>query len=173
MPHKPGTNKKTSPAGISVEERREEAVRLRRNGLTYAQIGDQLGISKQTAFDDINAMLKKFGAEDVPELRALENERLTAVVAHAMTVLTGDYQIPERAPETVKEAADWLRRDNDERSKAGHLLVKTSERIAKLNGLDAPVTAHVTGDGTALTVMFPAALQPQPMQDDDVITTSD
>jgi hypothetical protein len=102
-----------------------KALQLRKAGASLRAIGDQLGISRQTACDYVNAALAELAAEmraEAQELRALEAARLD------------DLQV-----------AVW------QKARAGDLeAVKTAlrilERRARLLGLDLQPGALLPGD---------------------------
>lgn len=101
--------------------RRTQAVRLRLAGLTYEQIAEQAGYSdRHAARQTVLRALRSVEAESVNELRAVENSRLERATAAVWPkVLSGD----------VKALLAWL---------------KVSERLARLNGLDAPVQVAIS-----------------------------
>lgn len=106
--------------------RAPRALELRIAGLSYRQIGQQLGISYQTAFRDVNTTLAELDAltkRRAERLRDLELRRLDK-----MTV-------------ALQEKA----RSGDE--KAIRVLVLIMDRRAKLTGIDAPATIEATSGG--------------------------
>ena len=114
--------KRTRPNQILAAERRARAVELRKLGLTYAKIGEQLGVARQTAYQLVQSALEELRAktsEGLEELRQLELERLDE-----WQVLV----VRELQKGRVLQAIDRL--------------LKIAERRAKLLGLDAP-TKHV------------------------------
>lgn len=122
----------TSGAALGAAERKEQAVALRKKGKSYAQIGDALGISKQAAHGLVVGALKEHReqtAEEVADLRAIENLRLDELLATWFPLaLAGD-----------KDAAA--------------IVLKIQDRRAKLEGLDAATKTELTGkDGSALQV---------------------
>lgn len=121
------TKSKTGREKISTAERRRLALELRRSGLSFDRIGQQLGISRQAAHSHVTKALEKLAGEiddRADELRAMELERLDRI-------LLGCYQAA---------AGGNL--------KAIDRVIKISERRAKLLGLDAPSKiANTTKDG--------------------------
>ena len=110
---------KTSSQAIDRAERRDKAVRLRREGLTLREIAARLGISPATAHEDISRALADIPAESVEELRTVWGERLEAATAVVMPqVEAGDLDAVDR-------------------------LVRLTDRAAKLYGLDAPANIQV------------------------------
>lgn len=123
-------NSPTAPRKTTATERRQQALDYRIAGLTFQQIGDKLGITKQAAhalivaaLDDIN----KKTAIDAEKLREMELERL-----------------------------DSLWRTVYPQAKSGNLgatdrALKIMERRARLLGLDAPVKNDLTTNGKDIT----------------------
>jgi hypothetical protein len=74
----------TLPHRIRVQERRAKALELRRAGLSFAEIGTELGVTKQTAHKLVQNELKDLSAairDQADELRAEEADRLNAAAA--------------------------------------------------------------------------------------------
>jgi hypothetical protein len=100
--------------------RRIEAVALRLEGRTYAEIGAQLSISWQSAHDLVSRSLSRAENVNAEQLREIENARLDkAQVAIWPQVLDGDL-------------------------KAVETFLRISARRAKLNGLDAPTAINIS-----------------------------
>lgn len=99
--------------------RRIEAVSLRLAGLTYEQIGERLGITKQGVLDLVTRTLERAENEKAHEMRALEGARL------------------DRA-----QAAIWSRVLEGD-TKAIDTYLRISQRRARLFGLEAPTQIAV------------------------------
>jgi DNA-binding CsgD family transcriptional regulator len=118
---------KTGRRKVTAAERRGKAFELRKAGLSYQKIGDQLGITRQAAHSLVTNALRQLNektAEDAAELTRLELERLDdcqAVVVHEMR--TGN------------------------RLAAVDRLLRIQERRSKLLGLDAPERLAVREQG--------------------------
>lgn len=114
----------TSATRIAQAERRTQYVNLRKAGYTYERIAAHFGVTRQAVYSGVKKALDEIKAEGVPELRALENERLDdmlrAIYAQAVKGDTG--------------AIDRI--------------LRIMERRAKLWGLDAPVRSVVDNGGT-------------------------
>lgn len=106
-------------------ERRQTAFELRKNGVTYRQIGQRLGVSETQAFKDVQAVvarLKELELEGLEDYRRLELERLdTALVAIVLQVRNGHLGAIDR----------WIR---------------LSESRRKLLGLDSAEKVDVSGE---------------------------
>lgn len=105
--------------------RRIEALNLRVLGIEYRQIGEKLGVSAQTAWQDVKKELAGQAVEAAMELRTIEYARLSKAYAKAMEVL--------------------------EAAAPGELALKAVDRIERLSrsmrvlfGLDVPVRIDVT-----------------------------
>jgi hypothetical protein len=138
-PPNPGRNPKMRcPTGVAaplvkgsaaVRQREALAVDLRAEGLTYREVGERLGITRQMATRVVKRGLATLVRESAAELLALDNERVD-MVWRAM----------------------W---PHARAGSAPHAMVclKALERRARLFGLDAParseVTAHITAEETA------------------------
>jgi hypothetical protein len=111
---------------MKAAKRRIEAARLRTLGLSYRQIGEQLGVSHEQARKDVRKALE-LGIEDLRKyghvLVALEYQRLELPV--------------------LKLAA----RVQDGDPRAIDIWIKLSESKRKLLGLDAPEKRDLTSGG--------------------------
>jgi hypothetical protein len=104
-----------SPGGsIAARERERVAVTLRIEGLTYAEIGDQLEISDRMASRIVNRAINRVLREPVGQLIDLESARLDALWA-AMW--------PRALAGSARHA---------------EVCVRISERRSRLLGLDQP-----------------------------------
>ncbi|KRV48793.1 hypothetical protein AQ490_23265 [Wenjunlia vitaminophila] len=117
-----GLNRNGS-ASDTARLREADAVELRRQGKTYQQIADALGVSRRTAWRRVQAALAARARETVADRDALIGEHL----AYIETVLEG------LLPKAAKGDA-----------RAAEVVLKALERHAKLLGLDAPVRASIT-----------------------------
>ena len=111
-----GRNQKTAGPALEAAERREEAVKMRLAGLSYAQIGDRLGVTRQAAFAYVSsslADLRAATAEAAEDVREMELARLDAMLVPML----------EAAEAGQQTAVDRV--------------LRIQERRAKLLGLDA------------------------------------
>jgi transcriptional regulator with XRE-family HTH domain len=110
-----------------LDELKTRAFELRqKKGLTYAEIGKELGINHQTAWNYVNEVLDSFKPkpEDVERFRSMQVSRLEAVLRTLWPkVEAGDLQALDR----------W---------------VKIDQRIAALRGLEIQKHEHELGDKT-------------------------
>jgi len=110
---------KTSQRRLEAFERGCQALELRKQGLSYTEIGAQLGLTKTGAYKSIMRALKRTMQEPADELRQIEGARLdTAQSAIWDKVKGGDVLAIDR-------------------------FVRISERRSKLFGLDAPTRTNI------------------------------
>lgn len=129
----------------NVDERMKReatALRLRRLGMTYDQVAEQMGFAdKSGARQLVVRALERQVSENVVELRALENERLDTSTQALMGIIAG--------------------RDVDpaSRIRAVDAYTRVSARRARLNGLDAPLQMEVSTGASAELVDALALLE--------------
>ena len=151
-------------------ERHERAVQLSIAGKTYQEIADTLGYaSRGAAHDAVRAALKerreKLGLA-VDEYRERENERLQAIQDLVWKIAQADHlahsggKIVTRVTEYAKDPGGNILLDEDGRPLAERVaevldhgpnlaaaaqLVRISESLRKLHGLDAPAKVAISG----------------------------
>ncbi|OKJ06817.1 sigma factor-like helix-turn-helix DNA-binding protein [Kitasatospora sp. CB01950] len=110
--------------------RQHDAVELRRTGMSYAQIGEQLGVDRKTAWTYVQRALAARARETVVDRDALIGEQVVILD----TVFEG--MLPKAALGDTR---------------AAEIVIRALDRHAKLFGLDAPirVNAQVTDDRVA------------------------
>ncbi len=123
---------------IITAERDSKAAHLRAQGRTYRQIGSEMGVQVATAYKMVGRAIASAPVEAVNELRAIESERLTAVIAKAWEIVHADhpYVSAGRLLTGVQDAGPVLA--------ALNLIRTTSESLRKLYGLDAPARQTIT-----------------------------
>ncbi len=108
-----------APERMTAAERRAKAIELRKLGLTYRQIGEQVGVTESGAHKIVIGALRDLNAksaESAADLRRLETERLDQL----LVAVVG-------------------------KARQGHLgavdrVLRIMQRRARLWGLDAPTT---------------------------------
>jgi predicted DNA-binding protein (UPF0251 family) len=119
-----------NPIKLKAAERRIKSLRLRQRGLTYAQIGETLGVSSKTAYRDVKKELEKIQktcAEEAELVREIELRRLDELWSVAnVAALNGDLKAIDRC-------------------------LRIQERRAKLLGLDAAESVAVRHSGEITT----------------------
>ena len=123
-------NAPTTKKRLTAAERREQALQRRIGGWTFQRIGDELGITRQSAHNLVITALKDLNEkvmESAAELQRLELERLdTMNNAIWGAVLKGDVGAIDRA-------------------------IRIQARRAALLGLDAPKKTDITSIGERIT----------------------
>lgn len=116
---------------LEVHANKLRALDLRKSGMTFQQIGVELGVSTAQAYNYVKGALKETLQESADELRTLELERIDRLLLAVWQNATlGRVEAIDRA-------------------------IKLMERRAKMLGLDAPVQLEATGSaGGPMTVMF-------------------
>ena len=126
-------NAPTTKKRLTAAERREQALQRRIGGWTFQRIGDELGITRQSAHNLVITALKDLNEkvmESAAELQRLELERLdTMNNAIWGAVLSGDVGAIDRA-------------------------IRIQARRAALLGLDAPKKTDITSGGEKIEVAF-------------------
>lgn len=121
---------------ITAQERRLQALELRKQGKSYRAIGAALGVDHKTALTDVRTALQRLleqERESVDELRTIELERLDALLD-----------------------ALWVNATNERfrgQTRAVEMALKVMERRAKLLGLDAPTRQDIKQDGAQRIVV--------------------
>lgn len=118
---------KSSPRTLLALERRKKAIQLRREGKTYDEIAQELGISTPRAFTIIKQEMEKLRtelAEDVTELRQIAADQLNGLMAV-------EYPKALKAEGAVQE-------------KAQKMVLSIIDRQARLFGWDAAQKSDVT-----------------------------
>jgi hypothetical protein len=131
----------TSPR-IDAAERDAKALELRKDGLTYTQIAERLGISRSTAHKHVTRGLHRTRQEPADELRRLEAERLNQLWAEAMAVLRRRH-VMVQSGKIVKGDDGQPITDDGPVLQATATLLRVMERRARLLGLDAPAKHEV------------------------------
>lgn len=114
----------------AIAERRTEVARLLRKGWTERRIADELGLTKSTVHNDVEAIateLVESRIADADKARALMTDRL--VVAEIAVLATLE-SAEQQDPELVLKATDRL--------------IRLHERLSKMYGTDAPEKLDAT-----------------------------
>lgn len=116
--------RKNTAKQLEIAERRKEALQLRLSGVSYQAIADHLGVSKYTAYHDVQNEIADIPKELASELRREELMRLDTL---------------QRA--VWKEA---LQGDTD----AVRTALQVVDRRIRMMGLDAPAAVNVGSGNT-------------------------
>lgn len=112
-----------SPGRVAVMERTIEAIEMRKRGLTWSSIAKKLGWADPTGpRKAVRIYLENQLNEGIIEMRAIENERLDALLEALWDrAVAGELDVVDR-------------------------VLRIAQRRATLNGLDAPVKVDVAGE---------------------------
>lgn len=128
--HPNGTPGPTEPHQIQAEERRWEALELRKRGLSFREIAKRMGIHFTTAHQHVNHALDELRErtkQSAEQLRTIEIEKLDRLEADLSTRLEGCT-------------------DDQDGAKLAAVMIKITESRRKLLGLDAPQKMEVSGN---------------------------
>lgn len=135
-----------SPAKKEDDQRRRaEVMRLRREGRTFEEIGEQLGVSKQAAHQMYRRTLADIPALEVAEYRAEQAARLDALLAKANEVLAAEHVIVQHGKVVMQDGKPIP--DHGPVLDAIKAVLDIEQRRAKLLGLDTPVKQQLEVDG--------------------------
>ena len=129
-------------------ERDRAAAQLREDGFGWLVIAERLGYSSPGhAYTAVQKLLDRIPVEAVEALRKSENARLNAARVDALAVLRRRHVAVSNG-QLVYEDKDGRSRpveDDAPALKALEVIVRISERMAKLNGLDAAQQVELSG----------------------------
>lgn len=130
---------------IAATARQVEALQLRGNGRSYAEIGQALGITKQAAHKLVTRALDATLRETAEQTRLLELDCLDRLTTEAVAVL-GRFHYVVQGGEIIKDDDGQPLRDDGPVLAAVGQLVRLGESRRKLLGIDAPAQARVLAD---------------------------
>ena len=113
------------PRKAEIEERRRTALIAARQGFSYRDIGRQLGISHEQARKDVEAALRETSRPPADAVRKLHVMRTEWVYQKAATIAHNSTS-------------------DDRTLRALDRCLQALERLAKLDGVDAPSRAELT-----------------------------
>ncbi|UVK61336.1 helix-turn-helix DNA binding domain protein [Microbacterium phage Gingerbug] len=97
---------------------RNEALRLRKQGLSFDMIGARLGVQGSTASNWVREAIRNAPIEDVEDVRSLELERLDMLLAGNFTsAVRGDVRAGEFVLKVMERRAKYL--NLDQQAQAG------------------------------------------------------
>lgn len=147
---------------LNTAQRDAEAARLRSRSLSYAQIAEQLGISKTSAYEAVQRVLAETIQEAAAEVRQFELQKLDAAERIVLEVMEKEHLTVSNG-RIIQKRIEW------ERDEAGEIVMdgngkpigiyedlmddapklaavgqylRIQQRRAALLGLDAPVKAQ-------------------------------
>lgn len=124
-------------SSAEVADREARALDLRRQGATYAQIGDRIGVTEAAAYKIVKRVLDRVTVEAAPDVRKLEADRLDQFQLAALAVLRRQHYTVSGG-QIVKDDDGRPLVDDGPTLQAIRTLLSVQERRAKLLGLDAP-----------------------------------
>ena len=127
--------------------RDRQGAELRIEGKSWQHIADELGYASQGhAHQRVNAFLSKIPAENVAELRRIENVRLEQLRGGLIRILKRHHVVITVSGRVARHDVTGEEIVDDEPAlKAFAQLLRVNEAVRKLNGLDAPIVVEHTG----------------------------
>ena len=139
---KPGTKKRTkkqATAELVIEQRRADVVRLRVSGWGIVEIAKHLEVSVGTVHSDLSAVL----------VRTREQANDSVKVERELSIARLEKAIRKIWPKVERGDLDAIDR-----------LTRLEQRLAKLQGLDAPTKQEFSGpDGAPIEVTTKTSLE--------------
>jgi hypothetical protein len=136
------THSRLTPTQLA--ERNAEIVRMKDSGKTYAEIGAQFGITRQTAHTMYWKTVAAAPQLAVSDMRAQQNARLEMVLTRLEAIADRDH-VTISGGEIVRNEEGQPLRDSGPEMQALRDLRATVEAQAKLNGTNAPAQVTVNG----------------------------
>jgi hypothetical protein len=133
---------------LSTTERDRTAAQLREDGHSWLAIAEKLGYaSAGHAYNAVRKLLDRIPVEAISSLRATESARMEAARLAALEILRRRHVAISNGQLVFEDKDGRLRPIEDDAPalKALEVIVKISERMARLNGLDAPQQVELSG----------------------------
>ena len=119
-------------------ERDHKAAEMRSQGLTYQQIGDALGVTKQAAHLAVQRAIAEIPKEGTHQVIALELAKLDRLERYYHQVLGREHYKVGNTGKIVADPDGVPIMDESPRMQAAEGILKTQAARAKLLGLNAP-----------------------------------
>lgn len=179
---------------VARRDRDHQALVLRRQGLTYNEVAQEMGMrDKATAFRAVERAMNRIEAPDVEHLRAVENQKLDVLERRCWDALRAEQEILANWREPAQIVAELLdkgaerddiikavargsenrRRQTESMMKIVDRLTRITERRARLNGLDAPVEAHIDTTGSITVEISPKLTTVKGMDQPELVIDQD
>ena len=136
--HAPNGDFMRTPEQIAKDNR---AAEMRSQGLSYEQIGKELGYTKQAAHKAVQRAVAEIPKEGAKEVLSIELDKLDRLDRYYNSVLTRRHLRIGNTGKIVHDDEGEPVYDEGPRMDAAAGILKTQERRAKLLGLNAP-TLH-------------------------------
>lgn len=143
MTDTPGTELAT--ANLTQGEKVAHILDRRRQGIPFARIGDELGMTKQGANDLYWKAMEARIAPNAAQIRAEQNERLDYMFERAAEIEQRKHVMVSGGTVVKDEDGEPLIDDGPQLRALAEMRAIEAER-AKLNGTYAPVQATINGE---------------------------
>jgi hypothetical protein len=137
---------------VDAAERDARALELRAAGLSFRQIGRQLGCGTTTAYKRVGRGLDRTLREPAGRVRTLELHRLDQLTAAAMAVLGARHVLVQAGRPVLDPVSGDPYPDHGPTLAAIAALLRVAERRARLLGLDQPTRVDAQVHAEAYTV---------------------
>lgn len=139
---------KTSKRRTKAALREEEAIKLRLQGFKYREIANRLNITEGGAYQIVKRVLertRKEASDAADELKQVETERLEDLLRAWWNSATAPREVVTKEGDVITTGPDPA---------AANVILRISERLAKLWGLDAPAKQDMTSNGETISFMI-------------------
>lgn len=123
-------------------ERDAQCARLRQRGMTWRQVGEEVGLHESSARQAAGRAMKAAVQEAGDELRQLELARLDSLWGRMADILEKDHVTVSQG-RVVRDAEGNTIPDFNPKMQAADRMLRIMDRRAKLMGLDAAVRADL------------------------------
>jgi hypothetical protein len=137
---------------VDAAARDARALELRAAGLSFRQIGRQLGCGTTTAYKRVGRGLDRTLREPADRVRTLELHRLDQLTAAAMAVLGARHVLVQAGRPVLDPVSGDPYPDHGPTLAAIAALLRVAERRARLLGLDQPTRVDAQVHAEAYTV---------------------
>ena len=133
-------------------QRDQHAADMRSRGMTYNQIGESLGMTRQSAHEAVKRAINDIPKEGAEVVLRLELEKLDYLERRMIVVLQKEHlRTAASGKVSMHNGSPVL--DDMPNMQAVSVLLKIADRRAKLLGLNTPARTELTGkDGGAIEI---------------------
>jgi hypothetical protein len=136
-----------SPAQKEDSARQKaQVLKLRRTGISFQAIGDQLGVTRQRAHQVYKQALEEIPAEEVSLYRAEQADRLDALLVRANAVLDAEHVIVQHGKVVMQDGVPIP--DQGPVLDAIRVVLAIEKQRADLYGFNVPVKQQIQSDQT-------------------------
>jgi hypothetical protein len=134
-------------------EKDHRAAEMRSRSMTYEQIGNQLGVTRQAAHQMVQRAINDIPKDGGEQALAMELMKLDYIERRAFVIATTKHPVISNGGKVVLRSGGVEIEDDTPILKALDTLLKVSQTRAKLLGLNAPTRTELTGkDGAPIQV---------------------